>query len=140
MLTIGRLAKLSGVGTDAIRYYEREGLLTPACKTEAGYRLYTDDARRRLAFIKHAQRCGFSLAEIHELLTLRTHDDACCADVRSAVVQKKLQIENKIKTLRAMSAALSELIDIRSAGERSLDACPILAALENDIASKQLGH
>lgn len=117
MRTIGRLMKLSSVSADAIRCYEREGLLTPS--------------------IKHAQQCGFPSAEMYELLMLRAHDDACCVDVRSAMAQKKLQIENRIKTLRAMSAALSELSDICGAGERLLDACPIFAAFENSIGSEQ---
>ena len=59
MLTIGKIAARA----DAIRYYEREGLLAPAQKSDAGYRLYDDNAVRRVGFIKQAQKCGFSLAE-----------------------------------------------------------------------------
>jgi MerR family Zn(II)-responsive transcriptional regulator of zntA len=71
MLTIGKVAKLAEVSIDTIRYYERRGLLSPAQKSGAGYRLYNDEAVRRLNFIKHAQRCGLSLTEIRQLLELK---------------------------------------------------------------------
>jgi MerR family Zn(II)-responsive transcriptional regulator of zntA len=137
LLTIGQVADRAGVGVDTIRYYEKEGLLAPARKSPAGYRLYAHDALRRLGFIRHAQQCGFSLAEIRELLELKTHGDGCCTDVRSVVIQKKLQIESKIKALKAMSEALSELINICDDESRPLDECPILDALENSIASHE---
>jgi MerR family Zn(II)-responsive transcriptional regulator of zntA len=137
VLTIGKVARLADVSIDTIRYYERHGLVSPVQKSDAGYRLYNDEAVRRLHFIKHAQHCGLSLAEIHQLLDLKRQDDACCEDVRSLVVQKKLQLEHKIKSLQTMSQALSELIAICVDDTKPLDACPILAALE---ASLKQGH
>ena len=89
---------------------------------------------RRLGFIKHAQQCGFSLAEILELLELRSDDRACCDDAYRVAVEKKLQLEGKIKALKSMSQALSRLIEICSHDQRSLDECPILGALETGIA------
>lgn len=135
-LTIGKVAKLAQVSVDTIRYYEKEGLLSPAQKSGAGYRLYHEDAVRRLNFIRHAQHCGLSLSEIRELLELQNRDDSCCNDVRSLAIQKKLQLENKIKSLKAMSQALNELIDVCTGDRKPLDECPILAALESSI-SKQ---
>lgn len=137
MLTIGKVAKRAEVSIDTIRYYERGGLLSPAQKSGAGYRLYNEEAVRRLYFIKHAQQCGLALAEIRQLLELKRQDGACCEDVRSLVIQKKLQLEHKIKALKAMSQALSELIAICVDDAKPLDACPILAALE---ASLKNGH
>lgn len=137
LLTIGKVAKLAEVSIDTIRYYERGGLLSPAQKSDAGYRLYNAAAVRRLHFIKHAQHCGLSLAEIRQLLALKRQDDSCCEDVRSLVLQKKLQLEHKITSLKAMSQALSELIDICVDDAKPLDECPILAALE---ASLKNGH
>ncbi|TAL72887.1 MAG: heavy metal-responsive transcriptional regulator [Burkholderiaceae bacterium] len=135
-LTIGKLAKLAEVSTDTLRFYEDESLLIPAGKTEAGYRLYGQDAVRRLDFIKHAQHCGMTLSEIRQLLELRADDSSCCSDVRSLAIRKKLQLEHKIKTMQAMSQALSELIDICTAEDQPLDDCPILAALESSIAKQ----
>lgn len=139
MRTIGKLATEADVTIDTVRYYEKEGLLAPATKTGAGYRLYDGDAVRRLRFIRQAQQCGFSLSEIRELLTLKNSDAACCKDVKSVAIAKKLQLEHKIRALQAMSGALSELIAVCNAETRPLDACPILAALENSMARQSKG-
>lgn len=129
-LTVGRVARLAAVSADTVRFYEKEGLLAPARKSAAGYRLYGPDTVRRLRFVKHAQDCGFSLAEVRELLTLRGADGACCTDVKSVALRKKLVIESRIRTLQAMSAALSELIAHCEGGASPVDACAILAALD----------
>lgn len=130
MLTIGKLAKAGDLSPDALRYYEREGLLAPASKTDSGYRLYGEDAVRRVRFIQHAQSCGFTLAEIRELLHLRQADGACCDDVKSRAIEKKLQLAAKIRAIQAMSAALDVLIVECAGGALPVDDCPILAALE----------
>ncbi|QDL39608.1 heavy metal-responsive transcriptional regulator [Rhodoferax sediminis] len=135
-MTIGKLAKLTDVSTDTLRFYEDESLLRPAGKTEAGYRLYSQGAVRRLDFIKHAQHCGMTLSEIRQLLELKADDRSCCSDVRSLAIRKKLQLEQKIKTMKAMSQALSELIEICTDEGKPLDDCPILAALESSMASQ----
>lgn len=134
MYTIGKVAALAGVSPDTLRYYEKEHLITPASKTDAGYRLYNDEAVRRIRFIKTAQHCGFTLSDIHELLTLKQADSACCEDVRSVAIEKKLRIAHKLQALQAMSHALDELIERCAGGEAATDECPILAALENSLA------
>jgi MerR family Zn(II)-responsive transcriptional regulator of zntA len=139
MHTIGKLALAAGVSSDTIRHYEKEGLLAAARKTGAGYRLYDEQALRRLRFIRQAQQCGFSLAEIRELLTLKNSDAACCKDVRSVAIGKKLQLEHKIKALQVMSQALTELIAICNDEAKPLDECPILAALESSMAKQRKG-
>lgn len=133
MHTIGKVAALAGVSPDTLRYYEKEHLITPASKTDAGYRLYDDEAVRRIRFIKTAQHCGFTLSDIHELLTLKQADSACCEDVRSVAIEKKLRIEHKLKALQAMSRALDDLIQICDGGKAPTDDCPILSALENSL-------
>lgn len=137
MLTIGEVAKKAQVTTDSLRFYEREGLLRPNRKTEAGYRLYTEAAVRRVAFIKHAQQCGFSLAEVGELLDLRSADGTCCADVYRVALGKKLQLEQKIRGLHAMAHALDGLMKMCSHNEKSLEGCPIVGALEAGLALQQ---
>lgn len=140
MLTIGKLALSADVTTDSVRFYEKQNLLAPARKSAAGYRLYDDTALRRLRFIKQAQQCGFSLAEIRELLALKSSNAACCKDVRSVAIEKKLHLEHKIKALRVMSQALSELITICDDETRPLEECPILAALESSMALQLKGN
>ena len=134
MFTIGKVAARANVSADSIRFYEREGLLSPASRSESGYRLYTEVAVRRLNFIRHAQECGFSLTEIRELLELRGTYTSCCDDIYRITVEKKLQLESKIRALKAMSDALSGLIEACSGDKKPLDACPILAALETSLS------
>ena len=130
MLTIGKLAVLTELSTNALRFYEREGLLQPSSKSPVGYRLYGDDAEARVSFIKHAQRCGFTLSEINELLTLRSTASACCDDVQRLAVEKKLQLEAKIRAMKVMSKALDLLIADCPDQGRPVGDCPILGAME----------
>jgi DNA-binding transcriptional MerR regulator len=137
MLTIGQLAGRADMTADAIRFYEREGLLAPASRSAAGYRLYDHGAVRRLGFIRHAQQCGFSLGEIKELLELRGRNRACCDDVYRVAVEKKLELEAKIRALKTMSEALSALIDACSHDAKPLEDCPIVGALESSLARQR---
>ena len=128
--TIGKVAGVANVSTDTLRYYEREGLIGPASKSRGGYRLYDRNAVRRVRFIKQAQQCGFTLTEIRALLDLRANDASCCRDVRRFALEKKLQLEAKIKAMRTISKALDRLIATCSNDSGPLDDCPILAAFE----------
>lgn len=132
MLTIGKLAGLAATSTDSLRYYEREGLIAPAAKSQSGYRLYDADSIRRIRFIKQAQRCGFTLTEIRELLSLRSERSTCCGDIRKLAVEKKLQVESRIKAMKLISRALDRLIADCTEERKPVDACPILSALEED--------
>lgn len=130
LLTIGKLASQTQLSTNALRFYEREGLLLPVSKSSAGYRLYDASAVARVRFIKHAQQCGFSLTEIEELLSLRARNEGCCDDVRRLAVKRKLQLEAKIRSMQVMSRALDVLIADCPDHGRPLEDCPILGALE----------
>lgn len=131
-LTIGRLAQLAEVSANSVRFYEREGLMHEPAKTRAGYRIYGPDAVARLRFIKQAKRCGFTLSEIQALLTLRDEPSVCCNDVRSKVIEKKLELEARIKAMNAMSKSLDQLIADCSVGAASVRDCTILAALSGE--------
>lgn len=128
-LTVGKLAALAEVSANAVRFYEREGLMQVPAKTESGYRLYGPEAVQRLRFIKHAQHCSFTLAEIQVLLQLRDKASSCCIDVRSKVIEKKLELEARIKAMKAMSEALDHLITECSNDTRPVEDCSILATL-----------
>ncbi len=134
MLKIGELASAAVVSADTLRFYEREGLIAPTTKSAAGYRLYDDDAVVRIRFIKQARECGFTLVEIQQLLVLRNQSEACCGDVRKRAIEKKLQVEGKIKALKAMSKALDRLIAGCGDETHPIDRCPILTALEQATA------
>ena len=130
MFTIGKLAALADISADTLRYYEEEGLISPADRSASGYRLYDQESARRLRFIKQAQHCGFTLAEIRDLLALRGSDRACCNDVRKHAIEKKLQLEQKIKAMKSMSKALDRLIADCTREGQPVAECTILAALE----------
>jgi len=109
-LTIGALAKAAGIGVETVRYYERTGLLAPPPRTSSGYRKYSPETVDRLGFIKHAQRLGFTLAEVAELLEL--HQDAApCDDVKQRAMAKVAPIDEKVTALLADKAELLALVD-----------------------------
>jgi MerR family transcriptional regulator, Zn(II)-responsive regulator of zntA len=109
--TIGRLAHRTQVSADSIRFYERQGLLTPSTKTASGYRLYGDDAIRRVAFVKHAQRCGFNLVEIRDILHMHTVDETGREQACALIRAKQVEIKETYKALAAMDEALSRLLE-----------------------------
>lgn len=131
MLQIGQLAKLSGVSGDTLRFYEKVGLLTPASRTESGYRLYGSDAVSRVHFIIKGKQVGLTLDEIQELLDIRLEaSQHSCAEVKG-ITQKKLdEIDNKIAELSRIRVALKKINDA-CCGHVDDDAshCSILEAL-----------
>ena len=134
-LTIGKLAKQANVGVETLRYYERRGLIEPQRRTDAGYRLYDDDARRRLQFIRRAQTLGFSLDEVAELLSLSNQPTASAADVKRLAQTKIDDIEARIRDLERMKSALSALEDQCPGHAGTTAECPILAALNQNGAT-----
>ena len=131
-LTIGKLARETGVAVETLRYYERRGLIAPCRRTASGYRLYQPDASRRLRFIRRAQALGFSLAEIGELLSLHEHPEQDMGSVKRLAQAKIDNIAAKVADLERMRAGLEALTD-RCPGHGSTADCPILASLlEND--------
>jgi MerR family copper efflux transcriptional regulator len=128
-LSTGQVAKASGVNIQTLRFYEREGLLTPPRRTAAGYRQYSEDAVRIVTFIKRAQELGFTLREAKELLRLRS-PGAKRARVAKTIAQAKLRdIDEKVRDLSAMRAALASLVESCTGSDVAIT-CPILDALE----------
>ncbi|HVA67093.1 MAG TPA: MerR family transcriptional regulator [Elusimicrobiota bacterium] len=128
-LTIGRVARCSGANIQTVRYYERRGLLSPAGRTESGYRLYGPEAARIIRFIRNAQELGFALREIAELLRLRVDRKGQCAKIRKQASAKLETVREKIASLRGMEKALGRLIRTCSA-QGTTESCPILNSLE----------
>ncbi len=124
-MTRGELAKRCGVNPETIRYYERSGLLTEPQRSDAGYRLFDEDAAERLHFVKRARAAGFTLEEIRTLLDIQYAPDATCGAVCSLTAQKIAQIDERIRLLTSMRAMLVDLIEVCPGGERPLDECPI---------------
>lgn len=136
---VGEVARQAGVNLQTIRYYEKRGLLPRPPRTASNYRLYPQDAVRRVQFIKRAQELGFTLKEIKELLSLRAAQDARCSDVRKRTQAKILDIKVKLRTLEAMRKALTRLIG-ECSGKGPVTECPILDAMdsENENSCREL--
>lgn len=127
--TIGQLARLSGVGVETIRYYERERLIAEPPRRASGYRQYPEDALARLRFIRRAKELGFSLKDIKELLGLRLASGTTCADIRKRAEVKIAEVRAKLGMLRQMEQALMKLT-AACRGRGPVSDCPILDALE----------
>ena len=89
-LKIGEVAKLTGIGIEALRFYERSGLLGRPGRNQSGYRLYDPEVLERLHFIKRAQVLGFSLDEIKQIIAEKQAGDSPCEAVRD-IVRTRLQ-------------------------------------------------
>jgi MerR family copper efflux transcriptional regulator len=127
-MSIGQLAKSAQVGIDTVRFYEKHGLLPKPQRKASGYRQYGADDARRLVFIRRAKELGFSLADIGELLKLRSGRSV--ERVRK-VAQTKLQsVETKIAELERMREVLNELVTA-CPGHGDADHCPILRAFDS---------
>lgn len=140
-MKIGELSKNTGFQVETLRYYEKQGLLSPVSRTESGYRKYNNESLKQLRFIKQAKSVGFSLNEISELLTLRVEKDQhSCGDVKIIAEQKLEQIENKINELTHMKKALYKITDACCGGPEPATSCTILNSLDGDFDSLKQGE
>lgn len=126
-LTIGAFAKAAGVNVETIRFYQRKGLLPEPDKPYGSIRRYGEADVTRVRFVKSAQRLGFSLDEIAELLRL---EDGTHCDEASGLAEHKLKdVREKLADLRRMEAALSELTRACHTRKGNVS-CPLIAALQ----------
>jgi DNA-binding transcriptional MerR regulator len=125
-LRTGELAERAGVNIQTLRYYERRGLLTEPSRSPGGHRLYPADTVALLAVIKTAQRLGFTLDEVADLLAAgrRRHPSA---DLRQRALDKITEIDAKIADLAAIRTSLTEVVEARcdSLTNCTCDDCPI---------------
>jgi MerR family copper efflux transcriptional regulator len=108
-MLIGELAAATGVSAKTIRFYEQAALLSPPPRTPAGYRDYPPGAVDRLAFVRHAQAAGFTLAEIRGILAIRDSGSAPCPHVTELIAHHLDQVERCIAELTRTRAALEDL-------------------------------
>ena len=128
-MRIGEIAREASVGVETVRFYEQKGLIAqPAKPRTGGYRDYPAQSVHRIRFIRRAQRLGFSLGEIVELLDLEAGPDAGCADVRRRAEAKRAEVLAKIDNLDKIKDALEMLI-YACPGEGPAGKCSILEAI-----------
>jgi len=131
-MKIGELVKQSGTAAETLRFWEREGLLSPARRSTSGYRDYSQENLAQVEFIKHAKSVGFTLSEISELLSIRVDPEShSCGEVKQLADSKLRKIETKIEELRQMHQALARISDICCGGDTPAIRCTILNALES---------
>lgn len=100
LLKIGEVAKASGIGIEALRFYERNGLLGQPGRTQSGYRVYDAEVLTRLDFIKRAQVLGFSLHEIKKIIDDKRAGRSPCREVREIVRHRLEELDEKLKEMR----------------------------------------
>lgn len=128
-MNIGAASKASHISAKMIRYYEQIGLISPAYRTNAGYRSYTQSEINRLHFIRHARDLGFSVTEIGNLLNLWDDQTRQSADVKNLAKQHIKALEQRMQNMQQMIETLKTLIN-SCAGDHRPD-CPILNALQS---------
>ena len=127
---IGEVASCAGVSVDAVRYYEKRGLLAQAPRSEGGYRLFAEDTVERVRFIKQAQETGFSLSEIRILLS--GGGAAECRRTPDLLRSRLAETEERMKALGAFQKRLRHHLkscedELARRGESSR--CPLVVEI-----------
>ncbi|ANJ67972.1 Hg(II)-responsive transcriptional regulator [Halothiobacillus diazotrophicus] len=127
-ITIGVLAKRAGVNVETIRFYQRKGLLAEPDKPYGSIRRYADTDVARVQFVKSAQRLGFSLDEVADLLRL----DQCadCEQARHLAEYKLGMVREKLADLTRMETALVQLVTACQTAGNAEVSCPLIASLK----------
>lgn len=130
-LSIGDLAKATGVKVVTIRYYEEAGLLKRPGRTVGNYRSYDGDHTRQLRFIRRCRDLGFTLDQVRALLRISSHQDHECGEIDQITTSHLMEIENKIADLTRLATELRRISRSCNADRRVSD-CRILEALSPD--------
>ena len=131
-MTIGAVARRTGVPAKTIRYYEEIALIAPAQRAANGYRIYTESAVSVLRFVRQARALGFSIEHVAELLALWQDSERTSAEVRALATNHIEAVERKIAELESLRHTLLDLV-ARCHGDDRPD-CPILDNLADGPA------
>ena len=110
-LRIGEVSRRSGMGIEALRFYERSGLLDRPPRTESGYRVYDEAVLERLAFIKQAQALGFSLDEVKRIVDDARAGKSPCDEVREIVRRRLDELDARMREMRRYRAELAKTLE-----------------------------
>lgn len=124
-MNISQAARESGLSAKTIRYYEEIRLVSPPARAANGYRCYDGEAVAELRFLHRAREVGFSVEECRQLLDIQRNPDRHSAHVKSLVLDKCRQIDERIAGLKSMNRSLRKL-----ASECSGDEGPDCAILD----------
>ena len=140
-LTRGQLAQRVGVNLETLRFYEKEGLLSPPPRTASGYRQFAESAIERLEFVRRAKSLGFSLAEIRELLVLQEGNAQSCVEVRDRLKNKLLALLAKKAELESLELQLRSALrkcnrQLKQLGPQQSNECPVLKEMAGITKSR----
>jgi Cu(I)-responsive transcriptional regulator len=127
-LSIGELAKATGVKVVSIRYYEHIKIMPAPRRTEGNYRAYSQQHLHRLRFIRRCRDLGFTLDHVRDLLCLSAQDKQDCSEVDRITVVHLKEIERKLADLKRLATELRRIKNC-CPGKRSIADCRILEAL-----------
>jgi Cd(II)/Pb(II)-responsive transcriptional regulator len=128
-MRIGILAEATGTPVETIRFYEREGLIPAARRSDNNYRSYTAAHAERLAFIRQCRNLDMTLDEIRSLLRLRDSPPRDCGEVNALLDEHIGHVAQRIRELRALQADL-RVLRARCSAPQAIDACGILNGLD----------
>lgn len=126
-ITIGTLAAQAGVNVETIRFYQRRGLLAVPARPLGGTRRYGEQDVERVRFIKAAQRLGFTLDEVAQLLLL--DDGTHCREAAALAAGHLAEVRARIDDLQRLEATLSRLLH-KCDSARGAVACPLIVSLQ----------
>jgi DNA-binding transcriptional MerR regulator len=126
-LKVSEVAREAGVSPDAVRFYEKEGLLPAPPRSPSGYREYDPTTPERIRFIKGAQEMGLKLAEIAELLDIQDRGACPCGHTRTLVERRIAEIDAEMERLSALRSDLAGLAELECAATTDSDlwACEV---------------
>ena len=127
-LSIGELARRTGVNIETIRYFEKVGLLDEPDRTEGGHRVFAEQHVRALSFIKRARELGFTPDEVRALLELGGPGKACCDEVQEIALHHLEQVRRKMADLARLERLLASTVDRCSGGH--VPECPVIDMLD----------
>ena len=130
-MRIGELAKATGTKAETIRYYEREGILPAADRTDSNYRDYSGNHLAALTFVRRARQLGFSMAQVRELLALSDRVDNPCQVVDELVREQLEEVEQKILDLSSLRDELRLML--RSCEANRIGECRIVESLARPL-------
>jgi len=110
-LKIGEVSQASGIGIEALRFYERSGILGRPARTASGYRVYDANILDRLAFIKKAQTLGFSLDEVRRIIKDASSGASPCDEVREIVRRRLTEIDERMREMRRYRKELAQTLE-----------------------------
>ncbi len=129
MLSIGELAKRTGVKVATIRYYEQMGLIAAPDRSEGNQRRYEKTDLDRLSFIRHARDLGLTIEAIRDLLALSAHPEKPCGEADRIAADHLRDVRAKIEKLRKLEQELERIVSTCSA--HTVGDCYVIRALSD---------